>query len=249
MMIKRYFLNSTNPVALSDLINTLKSFEIDVTKREVNTTGYPPKSAHQQASNVSYFNASASESKAPQYNEKAVVVGDTQALKISTKNVALFNMVMSGYEALMSGELKKEIFTAKDMYQVDPDDMEEMDLKWQMAMITLSLKKFQDRIGKRLALGKAGFNKSKLRYHNCKNLGHFKRDCPLLKNEYAETPLAVRQVAIEGNNNNNTSPNTPKVYSCVRDLKQSVKVVHHRLQRRNQSKQRQTTLSFQFTLY
>ncbi|MFS7961549.1 hypothetical protein Hanom_Chr08g00716431 [Helianthus anomalus] len=77
MMIKRDFLNSTNPVTLSDLINTLKSFGMDVTKREMNTTGYPPKSAQstaglknvvflayegasQQASNVSYFNASAS---------------------------------------------------------------------------------------------------------------------------------------------------------------------------------------------
>ncbi|MFS7961550.1 putative transcription factor interactor and regulator CCHC(Zn) family [Helianthus anomalus] len=121
-------------------------------------------------------------------------------------------MFLSGYEALMLGELKKEIFTAKVMYQVDPDDMEEMDLKWQMAMITLRLKKFQDKTRKRLALGKAGFNKSKLRCYNCKNLGHFKRDCPLLKNENVETPPVVRQVAIEGNNNNNTAPNTPKAF-------------------------------------
>ncbi|MFS7942801.1 putative transcription factor interactor and regulator CCHC(Zn) family [Helianthus anomalus] len=198
MMIKRDLLNSTNPVTLSDLINTLKSFEMDVTMREMNTTGYPAKSAQsttglknvaflasegpsQQASNVSYFNASASATKAPQANEKATVVGDNQALNISIENMALFNLFLSSYEALMSGELKKEIFTAEDMYLVHPDDMEEMDLKWQMAMITLRLKKFQDKTGNRLALGKAGFDKSKLRCYKCKNLGHFKRDCPLLK--------------------------------------------------------------------
>ncbi|MFS8003880.1 putative transcription factor interactor and regulator CCHC(Zn) family [Helianthus anomalus] len=139
------------------------------------------------------------------------MVGDTQALKVSTENVVLFNLFLSSYEALMSGELKKEIFTAEDMYQVDPDDMEEMDLKWQMAMITLMLKTFQDKTGKHLALGKAGFDKSKLRCYNCKNLGHFKQDCPMLKNGNTEAAPAVRQTAIEeNNNNNNATPNTPK---------------------------------------
>ncbi|MFS8022315.1 putative transcription factor interactor and regulator CCHC(Zn) family [Helianthus anomalus] len=139
------------------------------------------------------------------------MVDDTQPLKVSTENVALFNMFLSSYEALMTGELKKEMFTAEDMYQVDPDDMEEMDLKWQMAMITLRLKKFQDKTGKRLALGKAGFDKSKLRATKCKNLGHFKRDCPLLKNGNTEAALAIRQIAIEENNNNGAL-NTPKAF-------------------------------------
>ncbi|XP_022019324.1 uncharacterized protein LOC110919358 [Helianthus annuus] len=226
MMIKKDFLNNPNPVTLSDLINTLRAFEMDVNKREMNTAGYTPKTNQtsagmknvaflasggisQQASDMIYANASASASKAPQLSEKTVTVGDTQALKVSTENVALFNMFLSIYEALMLGELKKEMFTAEDMYQVDPDDMEEMDLKWQMAMITLRLKKFQDKTGKRLGLGKAGFDESKLRCYNCKNLGHFKRDCPLLKEGNIEATPAVKQITIE-ENKNNTSPNTLK---------------------------------------
>ncbi|KAF5814675.1 putative transcription factor interactor and regulator CCHC(Zn) family [Helianthus annuus] len=225
MMIKKDFLNNPNPVTLSDLINTLRAFEMDVNKREMNTAGYPPKSTQTTAglknvaflasggitppaSDIIYANASASASKAPQLVEKTIPV-DTQALKVSTENVALFNTFLSSYEALMSGELKKEMFTAEDMYQVDPDDMEEMDLKWQMAMITLRLKKFQDRTGKRLGLGKAGFDKSKLRCYNCKNLGHFKRDCPLLKEGNSETTPAVKQITVE-ENKNNASPSTPK---------------------------------------
>ncbi|KAM0072610.1 putative transcription factor interactor and regulator CCHC(Zn) family [Helianthus debilis subsp. tardiflorus] len=226
MMIKKDFLNNPNPVTLSDLINTLRAFEMDVNKREMNTAGYQPKAAAQpspglknvaflasggitpQASDLIYANASASASKAPQLVEKTITV-DTQALKVSTENVALFNTFLSSYEALMSGELKKEMFTAEDMYQVDPDDMEEMDLKWQMAMITLRLKKFQDKTGKRLGLGKAGFDKSKLRCYNCKNLGHFKRDCPLLKEGNIEATPAVKQITVE-ENKSNTSPSTPK---------------------------------------
>ncbi|MFS7938025.1 putative transcription factor interactor and regulator CCHC(Zn) family [Helianthus anomalus] len=87
--------------------------------------------------------------------------------------------------------------------------MEEMDLKWHMAMITLRLKKFQDKTGKRLALGKAGFDKSKLRCHNCKNLGHFKRDCPFLKEGNTEAAPSIKQIAIE-ENKNNAAPNTPE---------------------------------------
>ncbi|XP_035837515.1 uncharacterized protein LOC118485474 [Helianthus annuus] len=203
MMIKKDFLNNPNPVTLSDLINTLRTFEMDVNKREMNTAGYPPKSTQTsaglknvaflasggitpQASDLIYENASASASKAPQPSEKTISVGDTQALKVSTENVALFNMFLSSYEALMSGELKKEMLTAEDMYQ-----------------------KFQDKIGKHLGLGKAGFDKSKLRCYNCKNLGHFKRDCPLLKEGNSETTPAVKQITVE-ENKSNTSPSTPK---------------------------------------
>ncbi|XP_021997066.1 uncharacterized protein LOC110894186 [Helianthus annuus] len=195
MMIKKDFLNNPNPVTLSDLINTLRAFEMDVNKREMNTAGYPPKSTQTsaglknvaflasggitpQASDLIYVNASASASKAPQPSEKTITVGDTQALKVSTENVALFNMFLSSYEALMSGELKKEMFTAEDMYQ-------------------------------RLGLGKAGFDKSKLRCHNCKNLGHFKRDCPLLKEGNIESTHAVKQITVE-ENKNNASPSMPK---------------------------------------
>ncbi|MFS8034385.1 putative transcription factor interactor and regulator CCHC(Zn) family [Helianthus anomalus] len=55
---------------------------------------------------------------------------------------------------------------------------------------------------------KVGFNKSKLRCYNCKNPGHYKRDFSLLKSENAETALAKRTIAIEGNDN--STPNTPK---------------------------------------
>ena len=60
-----------------------------------------------------------------------------------------------------------------------------------------------------LGLGKAGFDKSKLRCYNCKNLGHFKRDCPMLKEGNSEATPAAKQITAE-ENKSNASPSTPK---------------------------------------
>jgi len=70
----------------------------------------------------------------------------------------------------------------EDMLQVDPDDLEEADIQWQMAMLTVRARRFMERTGKRNfgnQNSKVGFDKLKLRCFNCKQLGHFKRDCTL----------------------------------------------------------------------
>ncbi|KAJ0456285.1 hypothetical protein HanIR_Chr15g0760671 [Helianthus annuus] len=147
----------------------------------------------------------------------------------------------------MSGDLRRDIFTAEDMYQVDPNDMEEMDLKWQMAMITLRLKKFQYKTGKRLSLGKAGFDKSKLKCYNFKNSGHFKMDSPLLKNENAETAPAKRPIATEGNDN--STPNTPKalvveVYDWAEEIVEAKEQVNKALMAKITSESVSSSSSF-----
>nr|GFD38440.1 ribonuclease H-like domain-containing protein [Tanacetum cinerariifolium] len=53
----------------------------------------------------------------------------------------------------------------EDLEQIDNDDLEEMDLKWQVAVITMRVKKFLKRIGRNLNFnGKepVGFDKTKV---------------------------------------------------------------------------------------
>ncbi|GJY90276.1 ribonuclease H-like domain-containing protein [Tanacetum coccineum] len=55
-------------------------------------------------------------------------------------------------------------------------DLEEMDLKWQVAMISMRLKKFYKNTGRKLqfdAKEPVGFDKTKVEYFNCHNTGHF----------------------------------------------------------------------------
>nr|GEZ52118.1 hypothetical protein [Tanacetum cinerariifolium] len=68
----------------------------------------------------------------------------------------------------------------EDLKQIDPDDLEEIDLKWQMAMLTMRARRFL-RIT-RINLGAngtytIGFDMSKVECYNCHRRGHFAMEC------------------------------------------------------------------------
>nr|GEW71732.1 ribonuclease H-like domain-containing protein [Tanacetum cinerariifolium] len=66
------------------------------------------------------------------------------------------------------------------------DDMEEMDLKWQVAMISMRIKKFHKRTGRKLQFDTkdpVGFDKTKVECFNCHKIGHFARDCRAKENQ------------------------------------------------------------------
>nr|GFD07112.1 hypothetical protein [Tanacetum cinerariifolium] len=68
----------------------------------------------------------------------------------------------------------------EDINQIDEDDMEEMDIKWNMALLSMRADKLWKRIGKKISiqgLDVAGFDKSKVECFNCHKMGHFVRKC------------------------------------------------------------------------
>ncbi|GKD25286.1 ribonuclease H-like domain-containing protein [Tanacetum coccineum] len=68
----------------------------------------------------------------------------------------------------------------EDLEQIDEYDLEEMDLKWQVAMISMRMKKFYKKTGRKLqfdAKVPVGFDKTKVECYNCHKTGHFAREC------------------------------------------------------------------------
>ncbi|GKC75375.1 ribonuclease H-like domain-containing protein, partial [Tanacetum coccineum] len=68
----------------------------------------------------------------------------------------------------------------EDLEQIDEHDLEEMDLKWQVAMISMRMKKFYKKTGRKLqfdAKEPVGFDKTKVECYNCHKTGHFAREC------------------------------------------------------------------------
>nr|GEY83320.1 UvrD-like helicase, ATP-binding domain, P-loop containing nucleoside triphosphate hydrolase [Tanacetum cinerariifolium] len=64
----------------------------------------------------------------------------------------------------------------EDLKQIDVDDLEEINLRWQMAMLTMKARRFIQKTGKNLGTS-MGFDMSKVECYNCRGKGHFARGC------------------------------------------------------------------------
>ncbi|GKA37896.1 putative ribonuclease H-like domain-containing protein [Tanacetum coccineum] len=74
----------------------------------------------------------------------------------------------------------------EDLEQIDHDDLEEMDLKWQMAMLSMRVKRFYKKTRRKLIFnGKEhiGFDKTKVECFNCHRRGHLSRECRAPRNQ------------------------------------------------------------------
>nr|GFA85809.1 hypothetical protein [Tanacetum cinerariifolium] len=68
----------------------------------------------------------------------------------------------------------------EDINQIDEDGMEEMDIKWSMALLSMRAGKFWKRTRKKISIqgsDVAGFDKSKVECFNYHKMGHFVREC------------------------------------------------------------------------
>ncbi|GJS42480.1 ribonuclease H-like domain-containing protein [Tanacetum coccineum] len=70
--------------------------------------------------------------------------------------------------------------------EIDEDDLEELDLRWQVAMLTVRVKKFIQKTGRNMDFKEkrpVSLDKSKIECYNCHRKGHFARECRSGRNQ------------------------------------------------------------------
>nr|GEZ32830.1 uncharacterized mitochondrial protein AtMg00810-like [Tanacetum cinerariifolium] len=74
----------------------------------------------------------------------------------------------------------------KDLEQIHEDDLEEMDLKRQLALLSMRARRYFQRTGKKITINgidTAGYDKTKVECFNCHKMGHFSRECKSPRNQ------------------------------------------------------------------
>nr|GEX89667.1 ribonuclease H-like domain-containing protein [Tanacetum cinerariifolium] len=91
-----------------------------------------------------------------------------------------FVSTTSASKKMSYGDSLKQHLAYEDFEQIEKLDLEEMDLKWQMAMLSVRVHKFEQKARRKLDFDKkesARFNKKKVRCYKCQQRDHFAREC------------------------------------------------------------------------
>nr|GEV35719.1 hypothetical protein [Tanacetum cinerariifolium] len=109
---------------------------------------------------------------------------DTLSFDDLYNNLRLFERDVKGTTASSSSNIQNVAFVSTDntssTNDINDDDLEEMDLKWQVAIISMRIKKFHKKTGRKLQFDTrdtVGFDKTKVECFNCHKIRHFARDC------------------------------------------------------------------------
>ncbi|GJY90086.1 putative ribonuclease H-like domain-containing protein [Tanacetum coccineum] len=160
---------------IDDLYNNLKVFEADI-------KGSSGSSSNSQ--NVAFLSAEDTNS----INEVNTANGVSTAAGHSSQGQASSSsytndLMFSFFADQSSGPQLDD----EDLEQLDQDNLEEMDIKWQVAMLSMRVKRFYKKTGRKLIFnGKepVGFDKAKVECFNCHRRGHFARECKAPRNQW-----------------------------------------------------------------
>nr|GEY82687.1 hypothetical protein [Tanacetum cinerariifolium] len=155
--------------SLDDLFNSLKIYETEVKHSSSIST---------DSHNLAFVSSSQADSITDSVSATVNVSAVGLKLPVSHLNVdSLSNAVIYSFFASQSTSPQ---LNNEDLKQIDVDDLEEMHLRWQMAMLTMRARRFLQKTGRNLgANGTAsmGFDMSKVECYNCHIKGHFAREC------------------------------------------------------------------------
>nr|GFC69070.1 hypothetical protein [Tanacetum cinerariifolium] len=156
--------------SLDDLFNNLRIYEAEV--KHSSSLGNPTQ-------NIAFVSLSNTDSTTDSVSAATSVSAVCAQLPVSSHpNIdSLSNVVNFSF---FSSQSTSPQLDNEDLKQIDVDDLEEIDLRWQMAMLTMRARRFLQKTKRNLGDNRVttmGFDMSKVECYNCHRKGHFAREC------------------------------------------------------------------------
>nr|GEU43137.1 hypothetical protein [Tanacetum cinerariifolium] len=133
----------------------------------------------QKHTNVAFVSSNSTNNTNEEVNTAhGVTTAITQATAVNSTTINnLSDVVICSFFASQPNNLQID---NEDLQQIHPDDLKAMDLRWQMAMLTMRARRFLKNTGRKFSTNSSEiirFYKSKVECYNCHKRGHFGREC------------------------------------------------------------------------
>nr|GEW71329.1 putative reverse transcriptase domain-containing protein [Tanacetum cinerariifolium] len=187
-------------LSFDDLYYKLKTLEVDV-------KGYTIFSSSQSAGpSHSAFVSTTSASKKMSYRDSISYSSTTTYTAPSNSKIGSYisgNVIEDVLQSFVADTKPEQQLDYEDFEQAEKLDLEEMDSKWQMAMLSLRVHKFEQKAGRKIDFDKkqsTRFNKKKVRCYKCQQRGHFVRECRAKggNNKQRYSSFKIKEIAKKG---------------------------------------------------
>ncbi|GKC65330.1 putative ribonuclease H-like domain-containing protein, partial [Tanacetum coccineum] len=161
-------------LSFDDLYNKLRTLEIDVkggSSYDSRGTSAPTHSAF-----ISAASTNSKMSYADSQNQSPSITFTTASSSADTSS----NVIESVLHSFVAESDPQQQITYEDFDQIRKLDLEELDIKWQMAMLSVRINRFEKKARRKMKFNNrdaARFDKKKVKCYKCSELGHFAREC------------------------------------------------------------------------
>ncbi|GJV81663.1 putative ribonuclease H-like domain-containing protein [Tanacetum coccineum] len=180
-------------ISLDDLYNNLKIYEPELIGSS--STSQNPQNVAFVSSNNTNSNNNTNEADNTAYGVSAA---HTQSNFVNSTSID--NLSDAVICAFLASQPNSPQLAREDLEQIDSNNLEEMNLQWEMAMLTIRARRFIKRTGRKLDINgqRTGFDRSKVECYNCHKNGHFAKECRAPRNqENRERENGRRTVTVE----------------------------------------------------
>nr|GFB53316.1 hypothetical protein [Tanacetum cinerariifolium] len=160
-------MSDLDTMSLDDLYNHLKVYESEVQKK-----------SKPNSQNMAFISSAKHIRGNEEVNTASISTASTN-VSTASANIGMASISQDTAYAYIASQSSGSQIKFEDINQIDEDDIEEMDIKWNMALLSMRADRFWKKTGKKISIqgtDVAGFDKLKVECFNCHKMGHFARE-------------------------------------------------------------------------